>query len=155
MLAYVALGLQRGLEPLLTHRPSVGGWAGLDLPYVAAAGIAAMMPKDSAAVAAFLVGLAHDVTTAGPIGPRAVGYGLAGLIIARGQPRTPAIFAAFAAVGAVVAAMIVWLLGTLGGGSQTLVGGSLSGLMTAVVAALMAWPLWKLRSRLSAADRRL
>ncbi|MEM1012268.1 MAG: hypothetical protein AAGI46_08605 [Planctomycetota bacterium] len=155
LLAYVALGLQRGLEPFLTHRFGGGGWAQVDLPYVAAAGIAAMVPRESAGVAAFLVGLAHDVTAGGPIGPRAVGYGLAGLIIARSQPRSPAVFAGLASAGAIVAALVVWLLIALGGGRQTIVGGSTTGLFTAAVAALMAWPTWKLRTRLSAADRRL
>ena len=152
LLAYIALGLQRGLDGLLTTRTSGGGWGRFDLAYAAAAAIATMLPGSSAAMGALLVGLAHDLTAGEAVGARAVGYGLAGLLIGRVNPRSFPSFVAVACGGAFVASFAAYLL-TLG--RQTFVGMSLTGVMTAAITLALAWPLWKLRGRLAMNDRRM
>ncbi len=155
LLAYLALGLQLGLDGLLTLRTAGGGYGKFDLVYTAAAGISAMLPKQTAPTAALVIGLLHDLATSGPIGPRAVGYGLAGLLISRASPRVFVGFVGVAAAGAVVASFAAWLVLSIAGGTQTLGGASLTGFMTAITTLALAWPLWKLRGRLVLSERRM
>ena len=155
LLAYLALGLQLGLDGLLTLR-AAGGYGKVDLVYAAAAGIVAMLPKPSGPTAALVIGLAHDLATSGPVGPRAVGYGLAGLLIAvcraadvrpasSSSPRPARSWPASPLTSSCSAA----------GGAQTAGGASLSGFMTALLTIALAWPLWKLRGRLVLSERRM
>ena len=150
LLAYLAIGVQRGIDPGFLR-----GRATVELPWVVAAFVAACVPPPVAGTAALLVGLAYDLTGDGPIGANAVGLGLGGVAVARLRPTRWTGFVGSIALVAVIAAVVTAVAGVVRGYGQTPLGGLLSAIVTVAAGAVLAWPLWKLRGRLGIADRRL
>lgn len=144
LLAYLAIGLQRGLGDLL----SVGD-ARLDVVWLVALFYALSIPRAGGALAAVLVGLAYDLTGAGPIGWHAASLGLAGFAIGFLPTNRWGRLAASLAAGVVVAGIIAWILNGLrslfgGAPAQFGFGGMLGTmLLTGVFALPLSLPLWK------------
>ncbi len=142
LLAYVAIGLQRGLDDLLT----AGGWR-LSLPAIAAAYLATRLPWLVGALAAALVGLAHDLTGAEPIGLHAVAFGLAGLVVGLLPSNRPLRLWGALLAGIAVATSAAWILGALRGplrgdpAGMTFAAMLGTILLTGLFALPMSWPL--------------
>ncbi len=108
ILAFIAIGLQRGLEALLTV-----GTARVDLVMIAAAFTATCFPRPLGSLAAVVIGLAYDLSGAGPIGLYAASLGLGGaaasaLPVNRWPRQAGAML-----VGISITAVLVWGLGLL------------------------------------------
>lgn len=149
LLGFVAIGLQRGLDSFLTV-----GTAQADLVMIAAAFIATCLPKAAGgALAAGLLGLAYDLSGAGPIGLYAASLGLGGLAASSLQAnRWPRLLAAMLA-GIVVSALLAWALSIFrnllnsdpAGAGMTFRGMIGTILLTGLLAAPVSVPLWKWR----------
>jgi len=149
LLGFVAIGLQRGLDALMTV-----GTAQADLVMIVAAFVVTCLPKAAGgAIAAGLLGLAYDLSGAGPVGLYAASLGLGGLAAGSLQAnRWPRLLAAMLA-GIAVSAVLVWLLSALRGavGSDPapprMTFGGMAGtiLLTGLLAAPLSAPLWKWR----------
>ena len=153
LLAYLAIGLQRGLDAWLGIRFG-SGVAKVELPWIAAAFIAATLPPGTAPLAAMAVGLAYDLSGDGPIGLHAAAFGLGGLVVAKLRATRADKFIAAAAAGAGVMAIVPWVLGWFRDGGQTFVGFVGTAFFTALVALPLVWPLWKFRGQFLVIDKR-
>jgi cell shape-determining protein MreD len=149
LLGFVAIGLQRGLDALMTVGP-----AQADLVMIAAAFIATCLPKAAGgAIAAGLLGLAYDLSGAGPIGLYAASLGLGGLAASSLQAnRWPRLLGAMLA-GITVSALVAWGLSMLRDmlsadpipAGMTFRGMIGTILLTSLLAAPVSAPLWKWR----------
>lgn len=159
ILAYLAIGLQSGLEGIAR----LGG-GGPNLGLLVAVFIAVNAPRDAALLGCFVVGFMQDLVSQQPLGLFAVSYGLVGWVVntlGRAVYRAhPLTHVALALLGsAVTVAMILlagWLhpptaAGIAAGGAvlqavRVPVGGLLSGaLWTAVLAPLVLGILHRFR----------
>jgi cell shape-determining protein MreD len=149
LLAFVAIGLQRGLDALMYV-----GSARADLVLITAAFAATCFPKAAAGgLAAAIVGLAYDLSGAGPIGLHAAALGLGGLA-AGSLPtnRWPRLLGAMIA-GIAVSAVLIWVILLLRSWlnadlapPQMSFGGMVGTfLLTGLLAAPVSLPLWKWR----------
>lgn len=144
LLAYLVIGLQRGLGDLL-----VVGDARLDLVWLVALFYALSIPKAGGLLAAALVGLAYDLTGAGPIGWHAASLGLAGAAIgflpANRWGRLAGAMIAGVIVAAVTAGILNGLRSLFGGTPAPYGWGAMFGtmLLAGVFALPMSLPLWK------------
>lgn len=154
LLAYLAIGLQRGLDAWLGVRIA-GGVAKIELPWIAAAFIAATLPPASGPIAAAIVGLAYDLTGDGYLGTHAVAFGLAGLLVAKMRATRVDRLLIATVAGAAIAAMVAWLLGLFRTGGQSFIGAIGTAFFTALLALPFVWPLWKLRGRFLVVDNRI
>jgi rod shape-determining protein MreD len=146
--------LQRGLDDRLTWFQNTGGYAKVELPWLIAAFVAACLPAGSAPTAGLLIGLAYDLTGAGPIGANALGLLLGTWVVTKIRPSRPVEFLVAAVACIIAAAIVTTLVGLLRTGGQGLPGGVLTALLTAALAAALAWPLWKLRAKVLVSERR-
>lgn len=153
LLAYLAIGLQRGVDAWLGVRVG-GGVAKVELPWIAAAFIAATLPPANGPIAAALVGLAYDLTGDGYLGTHALAFGLAGLLVAKMRPTRVDRFLIATLAGAAIAAFVPWVLGLFRTGGQGFSGAIGTAFFTALVTLPLVWPLWKLRGRFLVADNR-
>jgi len=148
LLAFLAIGLQRGLDALL----SVGS-ARADLVMIAAAFTATCFPRPNGAIAAALIGLAYDVSGSGPIGLYAASIGLGGLAASVVPPMRWSRLVAAVVAGVVVAAVTVWVLGLLrrgfigdpGAAEYGLAGMTGTVLLSGMLAVGLSLPMWKWR----------
>src|SRR5690606_21568732 len=108
LLAFLAIGLQRGLDPLLTV-----GSARLDLVMIAAAFSAASFPRVIGPLVALVIGLAYDLSGAGPIGMHGAAFGLAGLVAANVPSNRWGRLLATLIASIVTASLLIWMLGLL------------------------------------------
>ena len=97
LLAYLAIGLQRGLDGALRLSQTR-----VDLPLIAAMYFAACLPRATGPIAAALVGLADDLAGNGPIGLHALCFGLGGFVTARLPANRPLRMAIAVLAGVVV-----------------------------------------------------
>ena len=148
LLAFVAIGVQRVLDRLLDV-----GAARLDLVMIAAGFSATCFPKAVGPLVAAVVGLAYDLSGAGPIGLHAAALGLGGLAAASlPSNRWSQLLSAVAACVA-VASIVLWALGLLRWGfndEPAPAGLSFLGMLgtialTSLFAVAATWPLWKWR----------
>lgn len=146
LLAYLAIGLQRGLGDLLEV-----GTARLDLVWLVGLFFAVSIPRAGGPLAAALVGLAYDLTGAGPIGWNAAALGVAGAGVRYLPANRWGRLAGTLCTGVVVAAITAGLLNALRslfGGTPAPYGfGGMFGtmLLTGVFALPLSLPLWKWR----------
>jgi len=144
LLAYLSIGLQRGLGDLL----SVGD-ARLDLVWLIALFFALSIPKAGGPLAAALTGLAYDLTGAGPIGWHAASLGLAaaaiGFLPANRWSRMAGAIVAGVVIAAIVAGILNGLRSLFGGTAAQYGFGGMFGtiLLTGVFALPLSLPLWK------------
>lgn len=144
LLAYLAIGLQRGLGDLLT-----AGSARLDLVWLVALFYALSIPKAGGMLAAALVGLAYDLTGTGPVGWHAASLGLAaaaiGLMPANRWGRLAGAMAAGVVIAAVTAGLLNLLRTPFAGDPAAYGWGAMFGtmLLTGIFALPMSLPLWK------------
>ena len=148
LLAFVAIGLQRGLDALLAV-----GAGRADLVMIAASFTAVCLPRASGPLAALLIGLAYDLSGSGPIGTYGAALGIGGLVASVPNPtRWGRILAAIIG-GVMVASVVVWLMGVARGvvKQEEIRDGLSAGgmittiLLTSLMAVAVSWPLWKWR----------
>ena len=158
LLAFVAIGLQRGLDALLTV-----GAGRVDLVMIAASFTAVCLPRATGPLAALLIGLAYDLSGSGPLGTYGAALGIAGLVASVPNPtRWGRILGAIIS-GVVVACAVVWLLGALRGvlreeevrDSMSASGMITTALLSSLMAIAASWPLWKWRKTFIAEGPRL
>ncbi len=157
LLAFLAIGLQRGLGPLLTV-----GAARLDLVMIAAAFSATCFPRVTGPLVALAIGLAYDFAGAGPIGLHAVAFGVAGLIASNVPTNRWGRLLATLVASIVVASMLFWVLGLLRWGfndDPSPAGHGFLGmlgtiLLTGLFAVALSLPLWKWRRVFLVEDNR-
>lgn len=148
LLAFISIGLQRGLDALLTVREGR-----VDLVMIAASFTAMCFPRASGPLAALLIGLAYDLSGAGPIGTYAAAFGIGGLVASLASPTRLGRIIVGIIAGVVVASAVVYLLGILRGLFRSdeirdglSVGGTVTTmLLTSLIGAAASWPLWKWR----------
>ena len=155
LLAYVALGLQRGLDVFMRW----GETARIDLVFIAGGYLMACLPRTTAPIGALLLGFAYDLTGTGPVGLHAVAFALAGLATARITAERWGWLVGKIVAFVAMAALLEWLLGLLRlagdqGWQRAGFAGSI-GLVVLTGTALvpLSWPLWRLRRRLVAGLR--
>lgn len=149
LLAFVAIGLQRGLDALLAV-----GSGRVDLPMIAASFTAACFARTSGPLAAVFIGLAYDLSGAGPMGTYGAALGLGGLVASLLAPpsRWGRLLVALIA-GIVVASAIAWALGVLRAAiveeairdRMSFAGALVTMVLSSLMAIALSWPLWKWR----------
>lgn len=145
-MAFVAIGLQRGMDALL----SVGAGR-VDLVIIAGAFSATCFPKSSGPLAAMVIGLAYDFSGAGPIGLFGAALGLGGLVASMLPANRWGRMLTAIIAGVIVACVTAWLLGSLRSalGADS-AGGGMGGVvatisLTSLMAIAVSLPLWKWR----------
>ena len=147
LLAYLALGIQRGAGDLLAV-----GRGRLDLVWIVALFVATCLPKTAAPIAAALIGLAYDLTGAGPLGWNAAALGISALVVQNLPANRWSRLAGAIAAGVVLTAITAGVLEGfryLARGDSTGFGfGGMFGtiLLTGLFALPLSFVLWKWRS---------
>ena len=113
ILAYLAIGLQTGLSPLVRIGPAQSTGAEPNFGLLAVVFICLNAERRAALIGAFFVGVFHDLATQQPFGLFAFSYGLCALAITSLAPAVykshPLTHCSFALFGGCLTALVVWI----------------------------------------------